>query len=247
VSYGNDPAQRMDIYLPAKRNSATTKFMVLFHGGGWRDGDKSEFTIFIDSMRKRFPDWAFFNVNYRLYKDGSNVFPTQENDVRAAVEFILSKNLEYQVSKNHVLLGASAGAHLALLQAYKNSSVKPKAAISFFGPTDLGGLYQTATDPFVQLLLKALTGTTPELHSDTYQQSSPIHFVNSTSCPTLLLHGDKDALVPMSQSQLLKSKLDHEQVPNKLVIYHGLGHGWLGSPLNDSFNQVQLFLQEHVQ
>ena len=246
VSYGNDSAQMMDVYLPAERNAATTRFMVLIHAGRWKDGDKSQFTGFVDSLRKRFPSWAFFNVNYRLYKDGKNVFPTQENDIKAALEFILNKSAEYQVSKTHVLIGASAGGHLALLQAYKNSTVPPKAVVSFFGPTDLAALYKEATDLYVQISLTALTGTTPQLHSDTYRQSSPIQFVNSKSCPTLILHGDKDPMVPISQSQLLKAKLDHEGVANELVVYPGLGHGWVGSPLTDSFNHLEAFLHQYL-
>ena len=243
VSYGNDPAQTMDVYLPAGRSANTTKFLVLIHGGGWNEGDKSDFTIYIDSLRKRLPDWAFFNVNYRLYHDGNNKFPTQENDVKAAVSFILSKKDSFQVSSRYGILGASAGGHLALLQAYKNSVVQPTAVISYFGPTDLASLYQLSNDPYLQLLLSTLTGTTPSLHSDVYQESSPVQFVNSSSCATLLLHGDKDALVPLGQSQLLKAKLDAAGVVNKLVVYPGQGHGWLGTPLSESFTQVQNFLQ----
>jgi acetyl esterase/lipase len=124
--------------------------------------------------------------------------------------------------------------------------VPPKAVISFFGPTDLAALYKDATDLYVQISLTALTGTTPQLHSDTYRQSSPIQFVNSKSCPTLILHGDKDPLVPVSQSQLLKAKLEHKGVVNELVVYPGLGHGWVGSTLTNSFDHLEAFLHQYV-
>lgn len=246
LAYGKDAAEKMDIYLPAGRTVASTKFIVIIHGGAWSDGDKSDFTAYVDSLKLRFPGYAFFNINYRLYKDGHNKFPAQEEDVKAAVEFILDKAPEYQLSVQYVLVGASAGGHLALLEAYKNSKVLPKAVVSFFGPTDLTRLYKEATNVFFKGVLAEIIGTTPDLGPDIYQESSPIEFSGSQSCPTLLLHGDQDELVPLSQSELLKNKLDQYHIANKLVVYPGLGHGWFGEPLTDSFNQMQSFIQEHV-
>ena len=42
-------------------------------------------------MKKRLPDYAIFNINYRLSTGISNLFPLQENDVKAALQFIFSK------------------------------------------------------------------------------------------------------------------------------------------------------------
>src|SRR6476619_3602441 len=66
LSYGKDTAQRMDIYLPSNRSVNTTKSIVLIHGGGWNSGSKNDFITYIDSFRKRMPDYAIFNINYRL-------------------------------------------------------------------------------------------------------------------------------------------------------------------------------------
>ena len=41
----------------------------------------------------------------------------------------------------------------------------------------------------------------------------------------------------------LKKKLDQVGVYNKLVVYPGQGHGWLGDDLEDSFNQVEVFIE----
>ena len=81
VSYGEDTAQRMDIYLPANRSFHSTKSIVLIHGGGWNSGSKNDFVTYIDSFQKRMPDYAIFNINYRLSAAPANIFPTQENDV----------------------------------------------------------------------------------------------------------------------------------------------------------------------
>src|SRR6187399_2781088 len=160
VSYGTDAQQKMDVYLPANRSATTTKVIIMIHGGGWNTGDKADFNEYVDSLKKREPSYAIFNINYRL-ANTPDLFPVQEQDVKTAVEFINSKRQEYKISDKFVLVGASAGAHLALLQGYKYPSpVKPKAIIDFFGPTDLVALYNNPPNPLVQPLLFAVTGST---------------------------------------------------------------------------------------
>src|SRR6187402_970454 len=115
VSYGTNTQQKMDVYLPATRTATTTKVMIMIHGGGWNTGDKADFNEYVDSLKKREPTFAIFNINYRL-ANIPDLFPAQEQDVKAAIEFINSKRQEYRVSDKFALIGASAGAHLAMLQ-----------------------------------------------------------------------------------------------------------------------------------
>jgi acetyl esterase/lipase len=188
VSYGNDTQQTMDIYLPAGRNVNTTKVIVLIHGGGWTEGDKADFSAYVAVIQNLMPGYAIFNINYRLAAGNNHLFPTQENDVKTAVDFVYSKRNDYHISDKFVYLGASAGGHLALLQAYKyDTPVKAKAVISFFGPTDLAALFNT--NVFAAIILAQVLGDTPTGNPSLYQQSSPLTFVNTSSPPTLLLHG----------------------------------------------------------
>jgi len=244
VAYGNDAQQKMDIYLPADRSSTTTKTMVMIHGGGWSSGDKADFNEYVDSVKKRLPDYAIFNINYRLATGTANLFPTQENDVKSAVEFIAGKFNEYNISQKIVLLGASAGAHLALLQAYKQTSpIRPKAVIDFFGPTDITELYNSSSS---SLLLSLIVGATPAANPDLYYQSSPINFVTQQSPPTIILQGGVDPLVAPSQSQALNEKLQTLGVVHQYVFYPAEGHGWFGAKLADSFDKLQTFLGNNV-
>jgi acetyl esterase/lipase len=246
VSYGKDSAQKMDIYLPANRTDST-KVIVLIHGGGWAAGDKSEFAAAIPNIKQQLLGYAIFNINYRLASQAGNHFPTQENDVKQALTFILDHSKEYVISKDVVLLGTSAGAHLALLQAYKHADlVKPKAVISFFGPTDMAEMYNRQYNSYYKFALQLLVGGTPSTKPDVFKQASPIHFAGNTSVPTLLLHGSKDGLVPVSQSKALKEKLDKARVPVELVIYPNEGHGWYGANQNHSFEKISAFLKKHV-
>ena len=247
VAYGSDPKQKMDVYLPAGRNTTGTKVIVLIHGGAWNQGDKSDFSSQLDTLKKRLPGYAIFNINYRLVSGTANRFPAQEEDTRSAINFIYSKKNEYQISDDYVLLGASAGAHLGLLYAYKNTSpVKVRAVVDFFGPAQLTDLYNSTANPLIPLLLQTVTGGTPLTHAALYAQSSPQDFVTAQSPPTIILHGGVDGVVPFSQSANLKNALQSAGVPHEYVFYPNEDHGWSGVSLTDSYTRIVAFLQEHV-
>ena len=247
ASYGADPLQNMDVYLPAGRSTASTKVMILVQGGAWAFGDKADFASFVDSLKRRVPNQAIFNINYRLSAFPNNLFPTQEMDVKAAVEYIYNKRTEYLVSNNFVLLGASAGAHLSLLHAYKYAApVKIKAVVDFFGPADMTDMYN---NPGIvpQSTIATIVGATPVSNAALYQQSSPVNFaVAAAACPTIILQGSADPLVnAQRQSVALKDKLQTAGVPVQYVEYAGKGHGddWGNAIFFDAFNKVQAFLE----
>lgn len=247
ISYSSDARQNMDIYLPANRNSSTTNVIILIHGGAWIEGDKNDFAGYITTLKQRLPGYAIFNINYRLAINNQNPFPAQEMDVKQAIEFIYNKTGEYAVSKNFALLGASAGGHLALLQAYKYEiPVKIKVVIDFFGPTDLIGMYNASPNPLIKPLLESVTGGTPSTHSELYLQSSPINFISAQTPPTLILQGGMDPLVNASQSIILRDQLQQANVLHQYVFYPMEGHGWTGANLTDSFEKIEAFLKTNM-
>ncbi|MCO5285368.1 MAG: alpha/beta hydrolase [Chitinophagaceae bacterium] len=249
VSYGEDAKQKMDIFLPAGRSVKHTPVLVMIHGGGWKEGDKADFKAYLDTLKRRLPDYAIFNINYRLANVdyGKNLFPTQENDVNDAVSFIVSHLGEYHISNKMALLGASAGGHLALLQGYKYvDKIKVKAIVDFFGPVNMKNMYNYPTNILMGYLILAVMGGTPEMLPDLYYQSSPSSFVNAQSAPTIILHGGIDPLVSPSQSSALRDALQEAGVANQYVFYPNEGHGWVGANLTDSFNQIEAFLRAHV-
>ena len=249
ASYGTYRAQKMDVYLPAGRTTSTTKLIILIHGGAWSTGEKADFTSYVDTLKKRLPGYAIININYRLAVGTTNLFPTQENDVKAAVEFIYNKRNEYKITDKFVLLGASAGAHLSLLQAYKYSSpVKIKAVVDFFGPADMVEMYNSPASIFAPpSAVAAVVGATPTTNLTLYQQSGPITFVTAQSPPTIILQGGVDVLVSPAQSVALKNKLQVAGVVNQYVLYPTENHGWIGANLTDSFDKIVLFLNANVQ
>ncbi len=252
VSYGTDPAQKMDVYLPANRSVAATKVMVLIHGGGWTTGDKADFFSFTDSLKKRLPDYAIFNINYRLSTGAVNLFPTQENDVKAALQFIVDKSADYVIGNKFVLTGASAGAHLSMLQGFKYTlPVKPRAIVSFFGPGDLTDMYNNPAggNTSLTLALGFVIGATPVSNPSLYINSSPVSFIGAGSPPTMLLHGDADPVVSPSQSLTIKNKLAAAGVTQQYILYPGKHHGddWDAATYTNAFNNIQAFLAANVQ
>jgi acetyl esterase/lipase len=74
------------------------------------------------------------------------------------------------------------------------------------------GLYVVVTDPEK---LRAIT-----------REISPITHVSSETAPTLILHGDKDDIVPFQQAEVFVAKMKEKGVPVELVLRPGAGHGW---------------------
>jgi acetyl esterase/lipase len=252
VAYGADAQQKMDIYLPANRSTTSTKVIIYIHGGGWIAGDKADLNgAGLDTLRKRFPDYAIFNLNYRLAAaPASNPFPAQEMDVKAAVEFIYGNRASYLVSDKFVMVGGSAGGHLALLHAYKyQTPVKIKAVVDFYGPTDMADMYNNPGS-YSALGIALLLNGTPVTNPTLYQQSSPLTYATTAAaCPTIILQGGVDVLVNATrQSEALKIKLTAAAVVNQYVFYPTQAHGpWDVATTTDALNKIVPFIAANVQ
>ncbi len=57
---------------------------------------------------------------------------------------------------------------------------------------------------------------------------SPIYAVSKQTPPTLIMHGDKDTLVPLQQARSMVDRLKEAGVTSELIVKKGGGHGWLG-------------------
>lgn len=85
----------------------------------------------------------------------------------------------------------------------------------------------------------------PESQIEYYRRNSPITFVSEDDPPILLIHGDKDKLVPIQQSELITDKLDAMNVPNKLLVMEGEGHGWK-DPQKDELKEVVEWFRKYL-
>jgi acetyl esterase/lipase len=155
------------------------------------------------------------------------------------------------------IMGASAGGHLSLMQGTAGDLGDPKArdpidrvssrvqaVACFFPPTDflnygvkghelinrsLRPPFTAAVDyhEFDKTRALYLPVTDEKKLRDISRNISPITHVSADDPPTLLIHGDKDTLVPLQQSESILARFKEVGVPAKLIVKKGAGHGWL--------------------
>lgn len=227
LTYGAGTQQQIDVFLPEGRNLSNTPLILYIHGGGWIQGSKEEFLPFKSSMNTLLPGFAFASMNYSLFNiaTSENTFPSQETDVIEAIEYLESMRTEWDIEGDFILVGASAGGHLALLHAYKHQAIGDiQSVVALFPPTELSELF--ASDETAAYLLSTLLEGTPDSNPDLYHESSPVNFINSNSIPTIFFHGDQDAIVPVSQSDFLAEILEENGVTYEYQKIQGQGHGF---------------------
>jgi acetyl esterase/lipase len=250
VAYSNaNTQQKLDVYLPANRSSATTYVCILIHGGSWQSGDKTDFNTDIATLKNLVGNYAIINLNYSLANGSTILLQQQIDDINTAINFIHSKANEYQINTSKIgIIGASAGAHLSLLKSYKyNTDNKIKAVVDLFGPTNMDWMYTNHPFPTIaQPIILNVMGTTPTLNSTLYYNASPINFVTSSAPPTIIFHGTSDEVVPISESINLRNALSSMGVTYEYYTYTGEAHGWVGSNLTDTYNKAISFIKNYV-
>jgi len=91
-----------------------------------------------------------------------------------------------------------------------------KAAVAIAGHSDFYSLYGTS---YLRDGLRRTSGQSPYNNREWYDEHSPITLVKNCRTATLLLHGDLDAGVPVSQAYEFYTALKDAGVEAELVIY----------------------------
>lgn len=249
ISYGNHSDQVFDLYLPEGRSSFKTKVIVLIHGGGWINGDKSNMSIYVDYFKSNHPDHAILNLNYTLAVPGSTAaFPNQYIDIQSALNYVTTFSQIFQILPEYGMLGISAGAHLAMMYDYAyDATNEVKFIANIVGPSNLEDpFYVNSPDYEYQLELLVDESQYPE-NSNYAQLNSPIHWVSQFSSPTLLFYGKQDPLVPIKNGVDLRDALNLENQSNIFSIYDG-GHGndWTVEVREDMYNKIDNYMYTYL-
>ena len=242
VSYGADPEQVYDIYLPATRNESTN-ILILVHGGGWTSGDKSDMNDFKNFLLDQFPDIAIVNMNYRLADSTNPPYPMQTDDITRLVEELGAKKTAYQIGTELGFVGISAGGHLSLLWSYAlDATDQVNMVCSIVGPTNLlDEAYQNTDDKELAQLVSQF-----DLGEALLREASPLFQVTDESPPTILFYGGADPLVPVSQGVDLDAKLTELGLEHEFTLYESEGHGWVGLNLLDTSLKLRIFIEKHL-
>ena len=234
VVYGHKygMALTFDVFTPANANGAAVLNMV---SGGWR----SQWRPHAVSQR-RYQALLDAGMTVFAVRHGSSpkyVIPEIVPDVRRAVRYIRLNARRLGVDANRLgVWGGSAGGHLSLILGNASDNGDPSsedpvlrvsdrvaAVVAYYPPVDLRPLARSIS-------LENANQRFPALNFDPSEASamSPIAHVSSDDPPTLLIHGDADGLVPVSNSHDIYAVFQEHGVESKVIIIPGADHGFRG-------------------
>lgn len=250
-SYGENPQQVYDLYLPANRSSEKTKVILLVHGGGWVEGDKSSMTPFIELIKERHPKHAIVNMNYVLAKIAPGVtpaFPNQFLDIDKVIEKLTADKEVLQIFPEFGMIGTSAGAHLSLMYDFVyDAEDRVKFVVDIVGPTDFTDPF-FSEDPNFSLALTLFVDESKYPNGTNYAEAtSPAFNVSAASSPVAMFYGGQDPLVPLTNGEILDAALTAMEIPHTFTIYEG-GHGndWSAADILDLQLQISWFIEEYL-
>ena len=254
------PRQKLDLYLPKKRNTDQPLPVIAFiHGGGWRSGNKTSgagrVLPYVVSGK-----YAGVSIGYRLRGDAT--WPAQIHDCKAAVRWLKGNAQKFHLDPDRIgVAGSSAGGHLVAmlgttggikalegsLGEHRNQDSRVACVVDEYGPTsfltmdDFPGRTQHNSPTSPESLL---IGGPIQEHQDKCRRAGPLMYVSRDDPPFLIIHGTQDPLVPFNQSVLLAEKLKSSSVPHILQVMTGGGHGGFRSA--ELTRRTRMFFERHL-
>jgi acetyl esterase/lipase/peptidoglycan/xylan/chitin deacetylase (PgdA/CDA1 family) len=259
-SIANNTELKLDLYLP-KNRSAPNPTLMLFHGGGWVDGQK-ERNVF-QLLPYLSLGWAVINVEYRLARN--TPAPAAVEDCRCALRWVAYHAKEYSLDTSKIVLtGTSAGGHLSLI----TGMLPAQSIFDRQCPTDSGTRWREGTEPKTNVaaiinwygitdVAELIDGPNAKHYAmewfgsmsnreELARQLSPISYVRAGLPPILTIHGDQDDIVPYNQAVRLHAALDKAGASNQLVTLRGRKHGGFNrQDLVNSYAVIRDFLRKH--
>jgi acetyl esterase/lipase len=172
------------------------------------------------------------------------VIPEIAGDVRLALDHVHEHAAEYGIDPQRLgVFGFSAGGHLSLLLGttsnHKPAGPRVAAVAAVFPPTDLAP-YVEPSNPLRERF--------PALKFDPSKAAaySPLKQVSAGDAPTLLVHGDKDELVPLWHSEKIVEAFQEVKVPVKLEVIRGAAHGFDNAGNARMFDNMIRWFDEHL-
>jgi acetyl esterase/lipase len=236
--YGDHFHQFADLYVPAEADGPLPVAVVL-HAGFWREQYSLELS---EALARDLPrrGWAAWNVEFRRVGEVSDGgYPATLEDVAAAIDFLQTLDAPLDLTRV-VTVGQSAGGHLALWAATRETPAVPLAgAVSQAGVPDLRqadslGLGDNAAAAF-------LGGGADEV-PDRYADASPMERL-PLGVPQLLVHGDADDVVPPSLSSRYAEAARAAGDDVELILRPDEDHFVHTDPANPAWGDVVRWLQ----
>jgi acetyl esterase/lipase len=225
----------MDIHVPKTKQKPP--LVMLIHGGGWYGGGRKNHRLSWLAQQ----GVAVASIEYRLSHEA--VFPAQIHDCKGALRWLRAHAERYGYDSTRVVVaGDSAGGHLATLLGLTSQvseldgdtgghTDRPTSVvgiIDYYGPTDFitrAKVQPETCEQSTGTVYRLLGGKVSE-NTALARLASPITHVTPKAPPLLIVHGDQDPTVPLSQSELLRDCYQANGCEVRLYIKSGGGHGW---------------------
>jgi acetyl esterase/lipase len=239
LPYGQDPQQRLDLYLQGRWTGEPTFFeraperrptLLFIHGGGWVVRDRRPEPWIYPFIEQ---GWHVVSMTYRL---GPGTAPLAVDDAVCALGWIAVNAERYGFDRDRVVVsGVSAGGHLSLMagilgsrpghSCYPRDGFRVRAVVNWFGITDIAGVedFLAATQPVFGNYALAWIAEEPRV-DEISAAYSPVNILDARSPPVLTIHGTKDAVVPFSQAVALHKRLEELGIRNRLLSLEGGTH-----------------------
>ncbi|MDH3942901.1 MAG: alpha/beta hydrolase fold domain-containing protein [Anaerolineae bacterium] len=240
---------KMDIYYPTYGDQPWP-VVVYVHGGRWTGGDKATGSglRYVEALLDE--QIMVVSVNYRLAPE--YVFPAPLEDIKCAVRHLRANAGYYNLNPLKIgTFGTSAGGHLTSMLGlvshgagyddaggYQDTYSRVQAVASLFAPSDFS--FSCKDD-----LVSYIFGASSCKDTGTLLLASPLSYVGSNAPPFLLIHGEKDRIVPIKHSRVLYRALTDAGAPYvTLVEVENGGHGFqaVGGKLNPTKSQISKLL-----
>jgi len=254
--YGSNERQVLDISYSNDLTSPVPAVLFI-HGGSWISGDKSNMLKYRTSVMNE--GYVYISMNYRLITIQATYLDMLE-DVDLAIQFIKNQTSGMPIDTTQIVLaGESAGAHLAMLYSYRNTSPIPiRFLLALVPPVDFTdpnyiNFGNASTQLFLaNQLMQTNIVDANELILNGYPESwldaSPIYYLE-TAIPTLMGYAALDELIPQSNYERFLGKVVEFNAPIEAILFPNSGHSLDNDPVelalifDTFFTRLETYLQ----
>ncbi|HVF17408.1 MAG TPA: alpha/beta hydrolase [Steroidobacteraceae bacterium] len=244
---------RLDLYKPKAASKTGYPLVVYIHGGGWQSGHTRHSGAFANwpSVLASLAAQGFVvvSIEYRLSSEAT--FPAAIQDVKTSIRWLRSKADEFSIDRKRAIVwGGSAGGQLAALAAtscndqalaplltdvqakLKNESDCVQGVVAWYGIFDFSSLPEfsgTNATPNVKSAAAKYLDCQTSNCGERLALASTSKRIGPSTPPVLLIHGDKDQVVPVDQSRSFHVALRAKNIPAELMVIEGVDHSFIGA------------------